>query len=80
MGTAAAEAKYYPVVNIPIPTTVPLRPGGLEVLPDGRLAVGTRRGDIYFVTGAFATPPKPEYHLFATGRDEIFSWLGATGR
>jgi len=72
-GTAAAEAKYYPVVNIPIPTTVPLRPGGLEVLPDGRLAVGTRRGDIYFVTGAFATPPKPEYHLFATGQDEIFS-------
>jgi hypothetical protein len=52
---------------------VPLRPGGLEVLPDGRLAVGTRRGDIYFVTGAFATPPKPEYHLFATGQDEIFS-------
>lgn len=72
-GTAAAEAKYYPVVDIPIPTTVPMRPGGLEVLPDGRLAVGTRRGDIYFVTGAFATPPKPSFHLFATGQDEIFS-------
>lgn len=72
-GTAAAEAKYYPVVDIPIPSTVPMRPGGLEVLPDGRLAVGTRRGDIYFVTGAFATPPKPEFHLFATGQDEIFS-------
>lgn len=72
-GTAAAEAKYYPVVDIPIPSTVPMRPGGLEVLPDGRLAVGTRRGDIYFVTGAFATPPKPAFHLFATGQDEIFS-------
>lgn len=72
-GTAAAEAKYYPVVDIPIPSTVPMRPGGLEVLPDGRLAVGTRRGDIYFVTGAFATPPKPSFHLFATGQDEIFS-------
>jgi len=72
-GTAAAEAKYYPIVDIPIPSTVPLRPGGLEMLPDGRLAVGTRRGDIYFIDGAFATPPKPTYHLFATGQDEIFS-------
>lgn len=72
-GTAAAEAKYYPVVDIPIPSTVPLRPGGLEILPDGRLAVGTRRGDIYFIDGAFGSPPKPTYHLFATGQDEIFS-------
>ncbi|NBV80005.1 MAG: hypothetical protein EBR62_09140, partial [Verrucomicrobia bacterium] len=72
-GTAAAEAKYYPIVDIPIPSTVPLRPGGLEILPDGRLAVGTRRGDIYFIEGAFASPPKPTYHLFATGQDEIFS-------
>ena len=72
-GTAAAEAKYYPIVDIPIPSTVPLRPGGLEILPDGRLAVGTRRGDIYFIDGAFASPPKPTYHLFATGQDEIFS-------
>ena len=72
-GTAAAEAKYYPIVDIPIPSTVPMRPGGLEILPDGRLAVGTRRGDIYFVSGAFANPPKPEFHLFATGQDEIFS-------
>ena len=58
-GTAAEEAKYYPVVDIPIPSTIPMRPGGLEVLPDGRLAVGTRRGDIYFIDGAFASPPKP---------------------
>jgi len=72
-GTAAAEAKYYPIVNIPIPSTIPMRPGGLEILPDGRLAVGTRRGDIYFIQGAFTTPPKPEFHLFATGQDEIFS-------
>lgn len=72
-GTAKEEAKYYPIVGIPIPPQVPLRPGGLEVLPDGRLAVGTRRGDIYFVKGAFDSPPRPEYRLFATGQDEIFS-------
>jgi hypothetical protein len=72
-GTAAEEAKYYPIVDIPIPQGVPLRPGGLEAMPDGRLAVGTRRGDIYFIKGAFDTPPKPVYQLFAEGQDEIFS-------
>ena len=72
-GTAAEEAKYYPIVDIPIPPEVPMRPGGFEVLPDGRLAVSTRRGDIYFIKGAFDSPPKPEYHLFASGQDEIFS-------
>jgi hypothetical protein len=75
-GTAAEEAKYYPIVDIPIPAGVPMRPGSFEILPDGRLAVGTRRGDIYFIKGAFDSPPNPEYHLFATGQDEIFglSW------
>ena len=72
-GTALEEAKYYPIVNIPISPAVPMRPGGMEMLPDGRLAVGTRRGDIYFVKGAFDTPPKPEFQLFASGQDEIFS-------
>ena len=72
-GTAQEEAKYYPIVNIPIPPGVPMRPGGMEMLPDGRLAVGTRRGDIYFVKGAFDSPPKPEFQLFASGQDEIFS-------
>jgi hypothetical protein len=71
-GTAAEEAKYYPIVNIPIPPEVPMRPGSFEILPNGRLAAGTRRGDIYFIKGAFDSPPKPEYHLFASGQDEIF--------
>ena len=72
-GTATEEAKYYPIVEIPIAAGVPMRPGSFESLPDGRLAVGTRRGDIYFIRGAFDSPPKPEYHLFASGQDEIFS-------
>lgn len=75
-GTAEAEAKYYPITKIPIPDGIPMRTGSFDILPDGRLAVGTRRGDIYFVDGAFSSPPKPKYHLFATGQDEIFglSW------
>jgi hypothetical protein len=71
-GTAEAEAKYYPIIDIPIPPEVPMRPGSFEILPDGRLAVGTRRGDVYFVSGAFESPPNPVYQLFASGQDEIF--------
>ena len=71
-GTAEEESKYYPLVDIPIPAEVPMRPGSFEILPDGRLAVGTRRGDVYFISGAFETPPNPVYHLFASGQDEIF--------
>lgn len=71
-GSAKAEARYYPIVTIPIPPEIPMRPGSFEILPDGRLAIGTRRGDIYFIKGAFESPPKPEYHLFASGQDEIF--------
>lgn len=75
-GTAEEEAKYYPIVDVPIPSTIPMRTGSFEILPDGRLAVGTRRGDIYFIKGAFESPPVPKYHLFASGQDEIFglSW------
>ena len=75
-GTGKKEAEYYPLVDIPIPPEIPMRPGSFEVLPEGRLAVGTRRGDVYFISGAFENPPKPSYHLFASGQDEIFglSW------
>ncbi len=71
-GTAEEEAKYYPIIDVPIPAHVPMRPGSFDFLPDGRLAVGTRRGDIYFVKGAMDAVPAPSYDLFATGQDEIF--------
>lgn len=75
-GTAAAEAEYYRVVDIPIPPEVPMHPGSFENLPGDKLAVGTRRGDVYVLTGAFDESPNPTYELFASGQDEIFgmSW------
>ena len=71
-GTAEQEEKYYKLVSIPIPEEVPLKAGSFDILPDGRLAVGTRKGDVYFVDGAFDEFPDPKYHLFASGQDEIF--------
>ena len=36
------------------------------------VAVGTRRGDIYLISDVDADKPEPEFHLYATGLDEIF--------
>jgi hypothetical protein len=71
-GTAEAEAEYYELVTIPIPHGIPLRVGAMDALDDGRLAVGTRKGDIYILDGAFEKDPNPSFHLFASGQDEIF--------
>ena len=71
-GTADREREYYRVVSLPMPKGEVIEAGAFEVLPDGRVVVGTRRGDIFFVTGADAQRPEPEYEKFATGLDEIF--------
>ncbi len=70
-GTAEREAKYYRIVEIPIPSTLALEAGCFEVMPDSRLAIGTRRGDLYLVSGAFDENPQPKFSLFASGLDEL---------
>ena len=49
-GTAERERAFYRVVNIPMPEGMVLEAGAFELLPDQRIAVGTRRGDIYFIS------------------------------
>ena len=71
-GTAEEESKYYKIVEIPMPKGAAIETGSFEVLPDNRLAIGARRGDIYLVDGAFDKNPQPKYHRFASGLDEIF--------
>ena len=71
-GTEEREREYYPLVNVPIPTGMVIEAGAFCVMPDGRVAVGTRHGEIYLISGVDAKKPAPSYHLFATGLDEIF--------
>ncbi len=70
-GTAEEESKYYRIVEIPTPEGSAIEAGSFDVLPDGRLAIGTRRGDIFLVSGAFDEHPQPTYHRFASGLDEL---------
>ena len=71
-GTAERERAYYRVVNVPIPKGMVVEAGAFEQLPDGRLAVGTRRGDIYLLDDVDAEKPSPKFKRYATGLDEIF--------
>jgi len=71
-GTAEQEARYYKIVDVPFPQEMALEATSFEVLPDQRLAIGTRRGDIYLVSGAFDENPRTRYQRFASGLDEVF--------
>ena len=64
------EAGYYRIATIPIPKDIVLEVGGLTFLPDGRLAIGTRRGEIWFFD-----PKANTWHLFAFGLHEILGVL-----
>lgn len=70
-GTAEVEAKYYRIVEIPFPDELALEAGSFEVMPDNRLAIGTRRGDIYLVEGALDKNPQTQFKRFASGLDEV---------
>ena len=65
------EGEFYRIVNVPMPLDAVMEAGSILWLTDGRLVVGTRRGEIYFATGADATPPAPVWKLFATGLTEV---------
>jgi hypothetical protein len=71
-GTEEREREYYPIVNLPLPRDTVIEAGAFEVLPDGRVAIGTRHGEIFLVDGIDEPKPIPTFHRFATGLDEIF--------
>ena len=67
------ESKYYKLVDVPLPKELAVEAGSFEVLPDQkRLAIATRRGDIFLVEGAFEQHPEPKFKKFASGLDEVF--------
>ncbi len=71
-GTEEREREYYPIVNIPLPKDTVIEAGAFAVLPDERVAVGTRHGEIFLIDDMDAAKPIPSFHRFATGLDEIF--------
>ncbi|MEO8620058.1 MAG: plastocyanin/azurin family copper-binding protein [bacterium] len=57
--------------SVPIPENVVLEVGGLETLPDGRLAIATRRGEVWLVENPGGLKGgRPHFTRFAQGLHE----------
>ncbi|TAH21184.1 MAG: hypothetical protein EAZ08_04070 [Cytophagales bacterium] len=66
------ENDYYKMITMPIPEGIILEGGGIETLPDGRIAVSTRRGEVWLVENPYMKDGKnPYFKLFASGLHEI---------
>ena len=82
-----AEDEYYRILRFEVPPGEVLEAGAIEVLPDGKVAVGTRRGEVWFIDNAYAGDPKQaKFTRFAHGLHEILGlaqkdgWLYVTER
>lgn len=81
------ENDYYKLTTFTIPEAAFLEAGATELLPDGRLAVSTRRGEIWLVDKPFAADPaEMKWSRFAHGLHEVLGlayrdgWLYLTQR
>jgi hypothetical protein len=81
-----SEADYYEIVKLPIPDGVVLEAGASALLKSGKLAVSSRRGDIYTITNPLGSPSEMQFTKFASGLHEILGlgerdgWIYATQR
>jgi glucose/arabinose dehydrogenase/uncharacterized cupredoxin-like copper-binding protein len=65
------EDDFYRLISLPVPENVILEVGGLTSLPDGSLAVCTRRGEVWIVSNpAVSGNAKPTFKRFAHGLHE----------
>jgi cytochrome c551/c552 len=70
------EDDYYKIITIPAPEGVLLEVGGVATLPDGRVAVCTRTGDVWVIENAhMANGTSPRFTLFASGLHEPLGLL-----
>ncbi|MCG8328740.1 MAG: plastocyanin/azurin family copper-binding protein [Chitinophagales bacterium] len=66
------EEDYYKIITLPIPQNIVLEVGGMLTLPNGNIAVSTRRGEVWIVDNPYmAGAGNPHYRLFASGLHEI---------
>src|ERR1700722_18895025 len=84
---AETEDDYYKILRFDLPQIEVLEAGAIEIMPDGKVAVGTRRGEIWMIDNAYASDPKEaKFTRFAHGMHEILGlsqkdgWLYVTQR
>lgn len=85
--TPPTESNHYRLVTLPTPAGVTFEAGSTQFLPDGRLALSTRLGDIYLLDHPLSgDAANLHYSHFASGLHEVLGlawkdgWLYATQR
>lgn len=74
------ERDHYDLVAFNFPAEVVIEGSGLDVLPGNRIAVSTRRGEVWLLDGALETDvSKIRAKLFATGLHEPLSLFWRDG-
>jgi len=81
------EADFYPITRFETPEGVVLEPGGFQFMPDGRMAVCSRRGEIWLIREPLSKQVKAhQFERFAHGLHEALGlayrdgWLYVTQR
>lgn len=66
------EKDFYEIKTLPIPQDIYLEIGGIATMPDGRLGVSTRRGEIWIIENPYQKDSHQTYYRrFASGMHEI---------
>ncbi len=65
------EDDFYKLISLPVPEDVILEVGGIVTMPDGSLAICTRRGEVWMVSNPYISgSERPTYKRFAYGLHE----------
>ncbi len=70
-GLAGRENIYYALEDLLTPWSTTVEATAFARMPDDRVAISTRRGDVFITTGLSRANRVPDYSLFASGLHEI---------
>lgn len=73
----AAENRFWLRTPLPVPDDIVLEVSGIVAVAPQRLLVTTRRGEVWWIDGAYEANPKPRYTLFAQGLHEPLGIIAA---
>ena len=73
----AAENRMWQRTPLPVPEGIVLEVSGILPVAGQRLLVTTRRGEVWWIDGAYDADPKPRYTLFAQGLHEPLGIIAA---
>jgi azurin/glucose/arabinose dehydrogenase len=73
----AAENRMWQRTPLPVPEGIILEVSGILPVAGQRLLVTTRRGEVWWIDGAYDADPKPRYTLFAQGLHEPLGIIAA---